>query len=364
MKVCLVLGTRPEIIKLYSVIKELGLRKVDFFVIHTGQHYSFKMDKVFFNELNLNFPDYQLNINSCNHGEMTGRMLIEIEKIMIKESPDVVLVQGDTNSVLAGALTASKLNIKVGHIEAGLRSYDRNMPEEINRVIVDHISDYLFAPTELCKKNLLAEGISNDKIFVVGNTIVDILSELVVNNDNFYDNIKEKLLLEKKEYAVLTLHRPSNVDDKQKMVEIFSYLDDSKFLSDLKIIFPVHPRTKNKIESYNIDLPKNVIQIDPVGYLHMMSLLRDSKFVLTDSGGIQEEACVLQVPCLTLRSNTERPETVEVGSNFIVGDELCRLKFYIENLLSKDKNWHNPFGDGKTAIKIIDIIKKYENFND
>ncbi len=354
-KICIVLGTRPEIIKISPIIAELKDKGSDFFIIHTNQHYDENMDKIFFEDLKIDLPKYNLQIGSGGHGDMTGRMLIEIEKILLKEKPYIVLVQGDTNTVLAGALAASKLNMKVGHVEAGLRSYDREMPEEINRIIADQVSDFLFPPTTKAEKILIKEGFDGRKIFMVGNTIVDSINRNIKFSSN---NILEKLGVSKENFSILTLHRPSNVDNKDNFISILKGLDKTKELGLSKILFLVHPRTKNKIKEFKIKLPGNLIIIDPVGYLDMLNLLKKSKVIFTDSGGIQEEACILKVPCVTIRENTERPETIDVGSNILVGTNYNRIFEGTKKMISRKGDWENPFGDGKASQKIIDIIRR------
>lgn len=356
-KICIILGTRPEIIKLSPVIGECVRRGFPFFIVHTNQHYSAEMDSIFFEDLKLKKPKFNLNIGSGSHGEMTGRMLIEIEKVLIKEKPSIVLVQGDTNTVLAGALCASKLHIPVGHIEAGLRSFDRQMPEEINRIIVDHISDFLFVPTMGAKNNLIKEGIDRKKIFKVGNTIVDAVfqnSEIAKKNSS----VLEDLGLLEGEYAILTMHRPSNTDTKENMTSIFDGIKKTQNLGIGKVIFPAHPRVDKKIEEYKLSIPENIVRVKPIGYLDMLSLIKYARVIFTDSGGIQEEACVLDTPCITLRENTERPETLDVGSNILVGSDEMKIVSGADKMLKKNKKWENPFGDGKSAMRIIDIIEK------
>ncbi|NPA62947.1 MAG: UDP-N-acetylglucosamine 2-epimerase (non-hydrolyzing), partial [Methanococci archaeon] len=351
---------RPEIIKLSPIIRVLKKINMDWHIIHTNQHYSENMDKIFFEELNLPKPKYNLNIGSGSHGEQTGKMLIGIEKVLLKEKPDVVIVQGDTNTVLAGALTASKLKIDVAHVEAGLRSFDRNMPEEINRVLTDHISSYLFAPTEIAKNNLLREGIEENKIFVVGNTIVDATLQnlkIAEKNENvrtFFNGVVDN------NYFLLTLHRAENVDDKERLKNIIDGILETARIYNKEIIFPIHPRTKKRLKEFNLfDKLKNnkkIKIIDPVGYLEFLILEKNADLILTDSGGVQEEACILKIPCITLRDNTERPETVKVGANILVGDNKEKLIKSVEIMLNKKKNWKNPFGDGKSGEKIVKIL--------
>ncbi|ENN96515.1 UDP-N-acetylglucosamine 2-epimerase [Methanocaldococcus villosus KIN24-T80] len=356
--ISIILGTRPEIIKLSPIIREL--KSEEFFIIHTNQHYSENMDKIFFQELNLPKPKYNLNIGSGTHGEQTGKMLIEIEKVLLKEKPNIVIVQGDTNTVLAGALAASKLKIKVAHVEAGLRSYDKNMPEEINRVLTDHISDYLFAPTEIAKNNLLKEGIK-DNIFVVGNTIVDATLqnlEIAEKNDHikgFFNSVVDK------DYFLLTLHRAENVDNRERLERIVNNINELSDIYDYDIIFPIHPRTKKRLIEFNLfdklKSNKKIKIIEPVGYLEFLILEKNAKLILTDSGGVQEEACILKIPCITLRDNTERPETLEVGSNILVGDNKEKLIKAVELMLNKKRDWKNPFGDGKAGKRIVRILR-------
>ncbi|ACX72738.1 UDP-N-acetylglucosamine 2-epimerase [Methanocaldococcus vulcanius M7] len=360
MKFSIILGTRPEIIKLSPIIRVLERINIDWHIIHTNQHYSENMDRVFFEELDLPKARYNLNIGSGSHGEQTGKMLIGIEKVLLKEKPDVVIVQGDTNTVLAGALTASKLKIDVAHVEAGLRSFDRNMPEEINRILTDHISSYLFAPTEMAKNNLLDEGIGESKIFVVGNTIVDAtLQNLKIAEKNekvkdFFNDIVDGA------YFLLTLHRAENVDDKKRLKNIIDGLSIISEIYDKEIIFPIHPRTKKRLEEFNLfdklKSNKKIKIIDPVGYLEFLMLEKNAKLILTDSGGVQEEACILKIPCITLRDNTERPETVKVGANILVGDNKEKLIKAVKTMLNKKRNWKNPFGDGKSGEKIVNIL--------
>lgn len=355
MKLSIILGTRPEIIKMSPVIRACQKRKLDFFILHTNQHYSPDLDSIFFQELQLPEPKYNLKVGSGTHAEQTGRMMIDMEKVLSKENPDAVLIEGDTNTVLAAALTAGKLRIKVAHIEAGLRSYFNEMPEETNRVVADHCSDFLFAPTAKAKNNLLKENISKSKIFVVGNTIVDAVFDSLKLAEN-KSKILSKLNLENKNYCLLTLHRQENVDKKERLGEIFEGLDLIHKKYGMDIIFPIHPRTKKRIGEFKIKLPEGVKLIEPVGYLDFLQLEKNAVLAMTDSGGVQEETCILKVPCVTLRDNTERPETLEVGSNTLAGVEPEIILKSFSKMLNKKTNWKNPFGDGKSAEKIIKII--------
>jgi UDP-N-acetylglucosamine 2-epimerase (non-hydrolysing) len=318
MKVAIVLGTRPEIVKMAPLVRACQRRDIDFVLIHTGQHYSYEMDRVFFQDLELPDPKHNLNVGSGTHGKQTGAILIAIEKVFMEERPDVVLVQGDTNTVLAAALAAAKLSIVIGHVEAGLRSFDRRMPEEVNRVLADHMSDMLFAPTEVSRQNLLDEGIDPTKIHVVGNTVVDAL----VQNMEISERRGKALAtlgLKSKGYLLGTLHRQENVDDPVRLRKLIDGLSLSGTELGVEVLLPLHPRTKKNIISFKIALPENIQMIDPVGYLDFLQLEVNALMIMTDSGGIQEEACILRVPCVTLRDTTERPETVAVGGNVLAG---------------------------------------------
>ncbi len=356
MKISIILGTRPEIIKMSSIVRELEERSLDYFVLHTGQHYSYNLDKIFFEELELPLPKYNIDVGSGTHAEETGKMLIGIEKVLQKEDVNIVLVEGDTNTVLAGALASAKLFIKVGHVESGLRSFDRGMPEEINRVITDHISDFLFAPTNVAKENLLNEGIDDNKIIVTGNTIVDAVYQNLEIAKRKVD-ILNKLKMSPKKYLLATIHRQENVDVKEKLQNI---LDGFRFVCnefDLPIIYPIHPRTMKRLKEFKLEIPKGVKLVEPIGFLEFLQLEAQAALVLTDSGGVQEETCILKIPCVTLRDNTERPETLEVGSNMLVGTNPEKIVDGVRMMLNKARNWDNPFGDGTSGKKILKFLE-------
>lgn len=353
MKLCIILGTRPEIIKMSPLMRICEQDRLDYCMIHTGQHYSYEMDRIFFDELHLPLPTHNLDVGSGSHGHQTGKMLAGIEDILKSEKPDIVYVQGDTNTVLAGALAASKLMIKIGHVEAGLRSFDRTMPEEINRIMADHISDLLFAPTEQARELLLKEGIPAEKIFVTGNTIVDAVYE---NQKIAEDNhILEKLGLQKGRYLLSTAHRQENVDSEIRLKNIIGGLDAVSKETGLPVIMPIHPRTKKMIETFGITMTENIRTIDPTGFMEFLKLEANARLVLTDSGGVQEECCILGVPCVTLRENTERPETVHVGANVLAGYEAGNILACAKTMLSKKADWQNPFGDGHAGKRILEI---------
>jgi UDP-N-acetylglucosamine 2-epimerase (non-hydrolysing) len=333
--------------------ERLGL---DFFILHTGQHYSYLMDKVFFEQLNLPQAKFNLDVGSGDHGKQTGMMLGGIEKIIQSEKPDVVLVQGDTNTVLAGAIAAVKLWIKVGHIEAGLRSYDRRMPEEINRVLADHCSNYLFAPTIKSKEILLSEGIPEEQVFVVGNTAVDaVYQNLEIAKSQ--NQILTQLNINTGKFMLATSHRQENVDDKERFFGIIKGLQLVQKEFKVPLIYPIHPRARKQLELFNINTD-GLTLVEPLDYLAFLNLESKAMLVLSDSGGVQEETCILGVPCVTLRDNTERPETLEVGSNMLAGTNPKRILEAAKLMVSKERGWVNPFGDGKTAQKIINILQK------
>lgn len=357
MKIAIILGTRPEIIKMSPIIRECQRRNIDFFILHTNQHYSENLDRIFFEELTLPQAKYNLQVGSGTHAEETGKMLINIEKILLKEKPDIVLVEGDTNTVLAGALAATKLGIKVGHIEAGLRSYFREMPEEINRILTDHISDYLFAPTRIAQEILLKEGISKEKIFTTGNTIVDALYQnLKLSRKK--SNILKKLMLKKDKFILVTAHREENVDNKKRLEGILEGLKLVYQEFSLSILYPIHPRSKKRIKEFNLKTPDGTRLIEPTGYLDFLNLESNARLILTDSGGVQEESCILKIPCLTLRDNTERPETLKEGSNIIVGSTPNKILAGVRRMMNKKRNWGNPFGSGRAAIAIMNILER------
>jgi len=354
MKIAVVLGTRPEIIKMAPVIRELDRRQTDYFILHTGQHYSYNLDRVFFEQLRLPQTKYNLEVGSGSNAEQTGRILIGVEKTLLEESPDITLVLGDTNSVLAGALAAVKLHIKVGHIEAGLRSYDRNMPEEINRIMADHCADLLFAPTDQAEAILRNEGIPEDKIYLTGNTIVDALyqnREIARERGNSLTDLK----LKPEKYFAVTVHRQENVDDRARFTAILDGLERIAREFALPVIYPIHPRSKKMMADFGLE-PQQIRLIEPLDFLDFLQLESSARLILTDSGGVQEEACILNVPCVTLRDNTERPETVDVGANILAGTSPQSILECTNTMLGRENNWQNPLGDGTAGRKITDIV--------
>ncbi|MCK4348601.1 MAG: UDP-N-acetylglucosamine 2-epimerase (non-hydrolyzing) [Thermoplasmatales archaeon] len=352
MKIVSIVGARPNFVKLAPVSKELRTEFEEVFV-HTGQHYDYEMNKVFFDEMGIPEPDYHLDVGSGNHGEQTGEMLKRTEGVLMKESPDLVLVYGDTNSTLAGALAASKLHIKIGHIEAGLRSFDKRMPEEINRVLTDHCSDLLFCPTETSVKNLEKEGIKSE-VYLTGDVMVDALKGNIKSAEK-KSRILDELNLKPEEYYLATIHRAENTDDFNNLANIVD-----AFFEMENLVFPCHPRTEKSLKQFDLwdKLTRKVKVIKPVGYLDMLRLEKSAKKILTDSGGVQKEAYILKVPCITLRETTEWVETVEDGWNVLVGADKERIVKMV-NEFEPNKNQREVFGDGNASKEIKRILGRY-----
>lgn len=351
--ISVILGTRPEIIKMSPLIRELEARGLEHNVIHTGQHYSYEMDRIFFEELELPLPQVNLDVGSGTQADQTGRMLPKIERALLDRHSEMVLVQGDTNTVLAGALAASKLDIPVGHVEAGLRSYDRTMPEEINRVLADHISTQLYTPTEESRENLAREGISNG-VFVTGNTVVDAAFQNMEISKAKSHPLRD-LGIEPNNYFLVTAHRQENVDSKERLSGMIQGLEEICEKEGMPMIFPAHPRTRKMLKAFDIKV-KNIQIIEPVGYLDFLQLEANARLVLTDSGGVQEETCVLGTPCVTLRDNTERPETVKAGSNILAGVDPTRMVEAAGQMMGRVQEWNNPYGDGEASVRIVDLV--------
>jgi len=356
-KICIILGTRPEIIKMAPLIRYCAKKRLSYFVINTGQHYDYLMSGVFFRELGLPRPKYNCDGKSGTHAEETARMMIFIEGVLLKDRPDVVIVEGDTNSTLAGALTASKLHIPVAHVEAGLRSFDRRMPEEINRILVDHAADYLFPPTRESAKNLRAEGIPARNIFVVGNTIVDMvyLNMKIAKKPSIIE-WRCGARVAQDAFILVTAHRPENVDSKKVLGNILKGLAIVYKKHKLPVIYPLHPRAEKMLHNAGLKVPAGVCLTDPVSHADQIYLIQNARVVLTDSGGIQEECCILKTPCVTLRDNTERPETVRAGGNIIAGTDPRRISACVDIMMKRKRRWANPFGDGRSAGRIMSTI--------
>jgi len=376
-KVLIVVGARPNFMKAGPILEELA-KYPNFIPIltHTGQHYANELSDSFFNELNIPEPDIYLGVGSGTHGEQTGKIMIEFERVCLREKPDLVVVVGDVNSTIACALVSAKLYISTAHIEAGLRSYDRTMPEEVNRILTDGISDFLFTTCEDANRNLIKEGIPRNKIYFVGNVMIDSLLKNVklANNSNILENLRLKKNNSVKKYTILTLHRPSNVDNPIILKKILNVLHN---LSEkIAIIFPAHPRTIKQIKkfelnrlinyvenisSYDFDeANQGILAIPPLGYLDFLCLMSNAEVVLTDSGGIQEETTVLGIPCLTLRNNTERPITVKEGTNIVVGNNPDKIFKTAMNVLRDGIHRKRipKYWDGKAAERIVKILIK------
>jgi UDP-N-acetylglucosamine 2-epimerase (non-hydrolysing) len=359
-KIISVVGARPNFMKVAPISKQLSAisyrKSVKHLICHTGQHYDEKMSKVFFDELELPKPDFYLGVGSGSHAEQTAKIIVEFEKVLIKEKPELVIVVGDVNSTIACSLTAVKLGIKVAHVEAGLRSFDRTMPEEINRILTDSISDYLFVTEKSGIENLEREGNDSTKIYFTGNVMIDSLVNYLPKIEK--SSITNDYHLSPNNYCLITLHRPSNVDDKESLSEL---IDLVKEVSDKKkVIFPIHPRTKKNLEKYDLlkYLNHNTIVTEPLGYIDFIALLKNSNFVLTDSGGIQEESTYLGIPCVTIRSSTERPITVEIGTNYLVGENINSAREFITEIMAgNSKKGKIPeLWDGHAAERIVKVL--------
>lgn len=359
-RIMIVAGARPNFMKIAPLLREFRKRKKYFEVllVHTGQHYDFEMSEIFFQNLKIPKPDIFLNVGSASHAIQTARIMIAFEQVILQVKPSLIIVVGDVNSTLACSLVASKLDIKTAHVEAGLRSFDRTMPEEINRMVTDSLSDYLFVSEKSGLRNLKSEGITSNKIYFVGNIMIDtlLLHMQVINKSN----ILNEYGLTKGKYSVITLHRPSNVDSDETLLKTFDILNSVS--QKIKIVYPIHPRTKKMIKKHNLMNKfrklNNLQMVNPLGYIDFIKLMKESRFVLTDSGGIQEESTYLGIPCITLRENTERPVTIEKGTNHLAGRNKQKILAKVKDILNgNQKNGKIPeLWDGKTAGRIVKIL--------
>ena len=353
MQILHVVGARPNFMKVAPVHRALASRAgVKQMLVHTGQHYDVNMSDVFFQQLSIPAPDVNLGVGSGSHGKQTAEIMIGFEALVQERRPDLVLVYGDVNSTAAAALVCAKLGIRIGHVEAGLRSFDRTMPEEINRLVTDQLSDMLFTPSEDGDRNLEKEGIAKEKIFLVGNVMIDTLVRLLP--------LAEKVSLDElpQEYALVTLHRPSNVDEPASLRKLLEAL--AIISSRIAVVFPVHPRTRQRIKDVAVNLPASdkLLLLEPKPYIDFLALQRRATAVITDSGGIQEETTYLGIPCITVRENTERPVTVSEGTNVLVGRDLERLRSELEKILDGKRKPHRipALWDGKASERIAKII--------
>lgn len=359
MKILNIVGARPNFMKIAPIHREMrNTPTIDPILVHTGQHYDEKMSKLFFDDLNLPEPDVYLGIGSGTHTQQTAKIMLAFEEVLEEYKPDLVLVVGDVNSTAACSLVASKMHIKIAHVEAGLRSFDRRMPEEINRMITDTLSDYLFVTEKSGMENLKNEGISDQKVFFCGNVMIDSLVY-------FLEKAKESPILSDLEingdpYTLVTLHRPSNVDVKENLEKLMHVFEEISRHS--KIVFPMHPRTRKMIDSFGLSSKaaniENLIITDPIGYLDFMQLMQNARLVLTDSGGIQEETTFLKIPCLTIRENTERPVTIEVGTNILLGSDPDKIVAAANDIFAgRLKEGSIPeLWDGRAAERIVNIL--------
>lgn len=361
VKVANIVGTRPNFIKIFPVIREMdNAGCFEHTLIHTGQHHDSNMSDIFFKEFSIKEPDIQIVSGGGSHSEQTGKIMAGLETVFMKIKPDLVLVVGDVNSTLAATLAASKLLIPVAHVEAGLRSFDRTMPEEINRIVTDRFSKYLFVTSADAIENLKREGIKGKNVFFTGNVMIDTL--LFLKKGIIKENkILTALSLEKKKYCYLTLHRPSNVDSKEHLKKITGTI--SKISKDITVVFPIHPRTKKMLHTFGLEKflsEPNIVFTGPLGYNDSINLTINSRFVITDSGGLQEETTALGVPCITLRENTERPVTVTAGTNTITGSNTKKLISAYNSIMNGTyKKGRMPkYWDGKAAKRIVKILKE------
>ncbi len=356
MKLVHVVGARPNFMKIAPIMRvAFRYDDIEQFLVHTGQHYDTNMSECFFDELGIREPDVNLEVGSGPHGEQTGEIMKRFEKFIVDEGGDIIVVVGDVNSTIGCGLVAAKLHIPLAHVEAGLRSFDRSMPEEINRLLTDAISDYLFTPAEEANENLKKEGIPEGKIYLVGDIMIDTLIWEMENTPDLDEPAFENLKVG--EYAVLTLHRPSNVDDETTFKGIVEALN--RISKEIEIVFPAHPRTQKRMQEFNINFDKdNIKVIEPLSYRDFLRLYKNSKFVLTDSGSIQQETTYLNIPCLTIRENTERPFTITKGTNILVGvdpDIIIEESLKIVNGKRKQSSGM-PLLDGKTAERIVKVL--------
>ncbi len=354
-RLAILFGTRPEIIKMAPFIKAALARRADFFVIHTGQHYSEIMDKVFWRNLELPDPKYNLGVGSGSHAEQVGKMMMGIEKVLVEERPDLVCVYADLNTSIAGALAAAKLGIPILQLEAGLRSFDRAMPEEINRLVVDRLATHYFAPTELQREHLRREGIV-ERVHVTGNLIADAVAGALPTALATSD-VLARLGLRPKGYALATVHRAGAVDSKGTFGRLLEGLGRVAAENGLPVLYPVHPRSRKNLEAFALPVPDGVRLTEPVDYFDFLTLEANARLILSDSGGIQEEAAILGVPLVTLRENTERQETVTLGSNVIAGYDPARIAAAAKDMLARPAAWRHPYGE-RVAERMWDIMER------
>ncbi len=358
-RVVTIIGTRPEIIKMAPVVKALDALDHEQILVHSGQHYDLLMDHIFFQDMELREPDRQFELKDQPPHLQIATTMRQIADAVV--GADLVLVHGDTNTTAAGALLANKLGLRLGHVEAGIRSFDKTMPEEVNRIIADQLSDLLFAPTDISRENLRRENVTKG-VHVVGNSVIDALQQNIAIAEKRSD-ILARLGLRRGEYLLLTFHRAENVDRKETFARALEAFDAVCRETGLPILFPIHPRTVKQLKKNGLEKQAAAItglrRIEPTGYLDMLVLEKDAALVMTDSGGLQEESCYFRVPCVTLRENTERPETLDIGANVLAGTEPTRVVAAVRRQLEAIRDWPNPFGDGTTSNKIAEIADAF-----
>lgn len=358
MRITHIVAARPNFMKAAPVIAALNRRAgISQSLVHTGQHYDANMSEVFFRQLGLPQPDVNLEVGSGSHAVQTAEVMVRLERLLDSDRPDWLFVYGDVNSTVASALVCAKLLIPVAHVEAGLRSRDRAMPEEINRILTDQIADLLFTPSEDGNENLAQEGVASEKVFMVGNVMIDTLVRLLPQAEGRLPELQDALGIGTERYVLVTLHRPSNVDDVEGLQKVMEAL--YKISKDSQIVFPVHPRTRKTLQNSKTHTPRpSVHLIEPLGYIDFLSLQKGAALVITDSGGVQEETTFLGVPCLTVRENTERPVTISLGTNLLVGEDRERLRREAIRILSGERVKGNipPLWDGKAGERIADIV--------
>ncbi len=357
-RIVTIIGTRPEIIKMAPVVKALDALDHEHVLVHSGQHYDVMMDRIFFRDMELREPDRQFELKDQPPHLQVATTMRQIAAVA--KDANLVIVHGDTNTTLAGALLANKQGRRLAHVEAGIRSFDKTMPEEVNRIIADQLSNFLFAPTPVSRENLLRENV-RDAIHVVGNSVIDALVQNLAIAEKRSD-ILQRLGLKARGYILLTFHRQENVDAKDRLATALEAFDAAAREADRPIVFPIHPRTAKRLREFGLEkrvaAMKALRRIEPTGYLDMLRLEKEAALVMTDSGGLQEESCFFRVPCVTLRENTERPETLEIGSNVLAGTDPERVRAAVHRQLDAKRLWPNPYGDGTTSAKIAAIVDR------
>jgi UDP-N-acetylglucosamine 2-epimerase (non-hydrolysing) len=367
MKIFLVAGARPNFMKIAPIVRALKaqsdpqitqITRIEYKIVHTGQHYDYEMSQTFFDDLELPKPDFFLEAGSGSHATQTAKIMVAFEEVCLAKKPDIVIVVGDVNSTLACSIVAKKLLIKVAHVEAGLRSFDLSMPEEINRMVTDSIADYFFVTEKSAVENLLKEGKPKERIHFVGHVMIDNLFHQLkrLEEEKLPQFSTYKLKKDLENYIFLTLHRPSNVDSRETFLGIVEALNEIS--AEIPILFPIHPRTRKMLEAFNIKLNNRITLLEPLGFREALFLWKDAVMVMTDSGGVQEETTALGVPCLTLRENTERPVTVEMGTNTVAGNKKESILKHFHQVINNSKTGAAipPKWDGKAAVRIVDLL--------